>query len=400
MFQHSYFFCLFSLQFHCQQKLINYLQSLNFHTNKMKYTILLLLTSSLFLGSTAFSQEDDIKMIIAEGVEIDSSLISPEAEMAYNSGVDAFKKDQYGDAIQLFSQAIELYPDFEKAYSNRAYCYLSLNNVDKARADFLKLTEIAERPDNAFYELGAIHSEAGDSEKAIEFYSKAIESNAIVAKYHYQKGLENFKLEKYEAAKDDFTGAIVLDKKYAHAYNDRGSANRMLEKMNDAILDYKAATMHDNTLLVAFNNLGSAYREKGEFDNAIKSYTDAINKNKNAYLSLNNRGYAKFEKGDYKGAIEDFKLALSVNKDYAFAYNNMAGAYIKLEQFKEAVDAATKAIQLDKEFGYAFYNRGVAQEMLRNEIQACEDWLTASSLGVNLAESYYQNNGCSSLISE
>ena len=89
-----------------------------------------------------------------------------------------------------------------------------------------------------------------------------------------------------------------------------------------------------------------------------------------------------------------------MNKEYAFAYNNMAGAHIKLEQFKEAVDAATKAIQIDKEFGYAYYNRGVAQEMLRNEIQACEDWVTASSLGVNLAETYYQNNSCSSLISE
>lgn len=366
----------------------------------MKYTKILLFTASLFLGSTVFSQEDEIKMVVAEGVEIDSSAISPEAEQAYNSGVEAFQKDKYAEAVQLFSQAIELHPDFEKAYSNRAYCYLSLNDVDKASADFIKLTEIVEKPDNAYFELGAIQSEKGNSEAAIDYYSKAIDANSTEAKYHYQRGLENFKLEKYEAAKDDFTGAIVLDKKFAHAYNDRGSANRMLEKWNEAIMDYKAATMHDNTLLIAYNNLGSAYREKGEYDSAIKAYTDAINKDKNSYIAINNRGYTKFEKGDYKEAIEDFKLALKVKNDYAFAYNNMAGAYIKLELYKEAVDAATKAIQLDKEFGYAFYNRGVAQEMLRNEIQACEDWVTASSLGVNLAETYYQNNSCSSLISE
>ena len=80
----------------------------------MKYTKILVLTSSFFFGISAFSQEDEVKMVVAEGVEIDSSLISPEAEDAYNSGVEAFKKDKYAEAVQLFTQAIELYPGFEK----------------------------------------------------------------------------------------------------------------------------------------------------------------------------------------------------------------------------------------------------------------------------------------------
>jgi len=347
----------------------------------------------------SFSQEDEPKMIIAEGVEIDSSGISPEAQEAYNAGVAAFEKDRFAEAIGFFTQAIDLAPDFDKAISNRAYCYLSKGDQENAKLDFLKLAEMGSDPGNAFFEIGLMYA-GQDEEQAIVFYTKAIDAKSTDPRFHYRRGLSYFNLEKYELAKDDFTGAITLDGKFAHAYNERGSANRMLDKLDEAIKDYKAATMYDKDLVIAYNNLGSVYREKGEYESAIRAYSDGLGKDKNAFMVLNNRGYAKFEKGDFKGAIEDFKEVIKLKSDYAFAFNNMSAAYIKLEDYKNAVDAATKAIGIDNEFGYAYYNRGVAHEMLRNEVQACEDWMEASVFGVNLAESYFQTNSCSSIISE
>ena len=165
----------------------------------MKYLFSLTIISIVILHSFSFSQEEnEVEMVVAEGVEIDSSLISPEAEEAYNNGVVAFQNDNFTEAITLFTTAINLHEDFEKAYSNRAYCYLSNNDLANAKNDFLKLSEISENPANAYYEIGAINSAEGNGDEAIAFYQKAIESNSSEPKYHYQKGLENFKKENYQ----------------------------------------------------------------------------------------------------------------------------------------------------------------------------------------------------------
>ena len=40
------------------------------------------------------------------------------------------------------------------------------------------------------------------------------------------------------------------------------------------------------------------------------------------------------------------------------------------------------------DYGYAYLNRGIAKEMLRDNIGACEDWKKATQLGVESAKNY------------
>jgi tetratricopeptide (TPR) repeat protein len=57
------------------------------------------------------------------------------ASAAFDRGLGAEGVDDYQTAIADYSEAIRLKPDFELAYSGRAYCYNALGNTLAAKRD-------------------------------------------------------------------------------------------------------------------------------------------------------------------------------------------------------------------------------------------------------------------------
>lgn len=362
------------------------------------YRLVGLVSLSILLCFSANAQEDEeVEMVVADGVEIDSSGIAIEAQEFYNQGITALEGNENRKAVSFFSQAIEIAPDFFQAFSNRAYAHLTLGELEEAKNDFRKAAHLNAELHLPFFEMGAIAERQDSIDAAINYYSMAIDRFRTEEKYHYQRGLQFFKKEEYAKAIADFNSAISLKPSFADALNDRGSANKLLNNLDQAILDYTAATLQNPQFTVAYANLGTAYREKEDYINAISAYAKALKIEKSNAVVLNNRGYAYFLNGNLDEAIADFESALKINKDYGLALNNMAAAYIQKEAYEKAEEFASKAIKLNPDFGQAYCNRGIAREMQRKEKEACEDWSMASSLGINLGETYYHSSSCSTL---
>lgn len=346
---------------------------------------------------SVFSQTDSVKMVVASNVKLDSNAMNPEAQKAYNEGISAFQSKNYEQAIQHFSNAIQLEPSFLQAHTNLAQAYLASKKTDLAEQELLQLTKINDTISTPFYQLGML-AEAKDSlSAAIGFYSKAIERNAGVKKYFYQRGIQYFKLKNYSEAIADFSKTIQFNPNDADAYNDRGSAYRMTNELDKAAADYLQASKLGKST-IAFNNLADVYRAQKQYKKAITTLDQAIQFNADDKLLLNSRGYAKFEDGNYKSAIDDFKKVTTLTPEFAPAYNNVAGAYIELEDYKSALEYSNKAIEKDANLGAAYFNRAIANEMLRKDENACLDWSKAADLGIQAAESYYSKNGCNELI--
>ncbi len=72
----------------------------------------------LMLFYSSIKAQDTVKI---------KSAITPEqqAEMAYNLGLDVLSKKDYNEAIENFSQALQLNPAFDKAYYNRGFAKFS-----------------------------------------------------------------------------------------------------------------------------------------------------------------------------------------------------------------------------------------------------------------------------------
>ena len=64
------------------------------------------------------------------------------AEDHFNSGGDKYDKQNYKGAIQDFTKAIELNPNYTKAYNNRGFAKAELQDYRGAIQDYNKAIEI------------------------------------------------------------------------------------------------------------------------------------------------------------------------------------------------------------------------------------------------------------------
>ena len=149
--------------------------------------------------------------------------LKPDFAAAYNNrGVAKYELEQYKEAIKDYDQAIKLKPDFAEAYNNRGNAKVRLGQLEEAIKDRL-----------------------GQYEAAIKDYNQAIKLNPDFAEAYNNRGLAKARLEQYNEAITDYDQAITLKPDYAEAYNNRGRAKTLIaqnkEAIEEAIKDFDQA---------------------------------------------------------------------------------------------------------------------------------------------------------------
>jgi len=106
-----------------------------------------------------FGLYDDAVAIYNELLVLDSSHFLAEYNLGY---VDLMFMDDYLSAIEHFSRAIDLYPDYFDAYYNRGLCYEILGELDSARENYEKALKIEVNYPKAIEGLNRLDKMKGD----------------------------------------------------------------------------------------------------------------------------------------------------------------------------------------------------------------------------------------------
>lgn len=127
----------------------------------------------------------------------------------FEKGYKYWRNQQYDEAIESYTSAITLNPNFAEAYSNRGLIYANKGQYDKAIEDCNKA--IALDPSNAsgYNYRGFAYADKGQYDKAINDYTKALEldpNNAVV--YYYNSSIAYVNLGATYAKKGDIGRAI------------------------------------------------------------------------------------------------------------------------------------------------------------------------------------------------
>ena len=101
--------------------------------------------------------------------------------------------------------------------------------------------------------------DAGDFNKAIECYTKAIELDFELILAYFSRASAYSNLARYEEAVVDYTKAIELSPDFASLYGNRGAAYNELGRYEDALADLNKAIELDQGYAGAYNNRGYAY---------------------------------------------------------------------------------------------------------------------------------------------
>ncbi|OSS41569.1 TPR repeat [Desulfurella amilsii] len=203
-----------------------------------------------------------------------------------NQAQNYYDQNQFQQAIDDYTKAIQESPNNYMAYINRGIIFFELNRYDEALKNFKKARTI-------------------DPKNAYTYYNSAIVYTKMAS-----TALENDNTYLfYKKAKDELTKAIQNDPNFYKAYINRGLVNYELAFYQDAIDDFTKAIQLKPLDYKAYYNRGIVYYTLANFKVAKSDFTNAIEINPDDANAYFNRGLVYKHENSQKGAASDFYTA-------------------------------------------------------------------------------------------
>lgn len=193
--------------------------------------------------------------------------MAAEYEYYLYKGKELFNAGEPENAIDIYSKAILIAPNEDKAYYNRGCCRLKLKQYEEAIEDFTKAIKLNTHSDNSYAHRGLCYQNLKQYEKAIDDYTEAIELNPLSCNsLLYRNRGDCYKLNgEYYYAKKDYSKAFELD----YGPNKEEIKNLILEveSKNDLLSELQTQYKEENTKI---NELLKELGQNKEASNSIK----------------------------------------------------------------------------------------------------------------------------------
>lgn len=265
-----------------------------------------------------------------------------------------------------------------------------------------------------YYEfLGNLFNEFGESDSAIEYYSKGIslypgsktlyklraESRTgkdIVKEglQDYQKAIEidsNYtdcyisRASYYRSTPDskakaieDYTRAIELKPTYYYLYMDRAAVYLDMKDTLNAVKDLNNTIVMDEEDFFTLERMARMYESIGYYDDAIYEYTLALKFNEDPQYYLN-RAILHSKNENHLLAVKDYLDYLSYEPYDVTAYNNLAYCYLGDGDYDMAKKYFNKSLQYDYRHFDSYiglsimnYRLGELRKSIKNMVKAIE----------------------------
>ena len=314
-------------------------------------------------------------------------------------GIAYYEKGEIEKAIECFTLAIQVVPDWAYAYAYRGFLYGEQEVHDNAIADYAKAIEHQEDYDYAHIKRGESYFAKGDFENALKDCNEAVRIDSDNPRYFFTRGnvllnLENCEdaisnydqsiaiapdadvydyrgranwlLGNLELAMNDFDKAIELNPEQVSAYIYRGIIHTSLGNLKDAIEDFQSALGIEADDYAALINLAIAYRNMKNFDAAISSLDQAINLYPNELEAYYHRGILSQFRGEYIEALDDYMKAFALDEEDAALHTVLFSAHMKLENNDNAQTHEKAARELFEKAKEDYYNRACLESLSGN----------------------------------
>lgn len=307
----------------------------------------------------------------------------------FRQGQELVKQQKFPAAIEKFSEAIQLNPEYSDAITARASCYLLLENYAKALPD---------------YEL-AMKLQPKKSEWCLKAADCNFKLNKIPeAKFLYRKMDEQY-LEVNEYAHEQLVWCDILGRDFqeairrsGEALNDfkendyfyflRGVAYDSLQNFQLSVLSYQSGIKlalgkekRNATLQLRlkpyFFNLAHAHYQLFQFDDALSNINKALSFDGNDPKVLFLKGQIQAQRAEYADALGTLDLAVKNDSLNLNIYMNRAAILKKLNQFNKAISDYSRVIKASDTAFTALALRAQSFESIGKYAEAQKDYQRA-----------------------
>jgi len=237
----------------------------------------------------------------------------------YNRGVDNINRNNIQNAINDFTSALKLYPNFHEAYKSRGSLYLRQYRNKEALDDLKKANALEPNCPSTLFNLGNAYLNLDYITEALNNYDRASELAPDYSEIYHNRGLCYAEGYNYEKALAELTKAIKMSPS-AKAYYDRAVINGSAKNYTEAISDYGDAISLDDKYIDAYHNRGIVYASQELYLNAVADFEKAIslvpeeNVSKKS-LCYKNLGLTFYKMKNYFRAADWFKKYVELRPD-------------------------------------------------------------------------------------
>lgn len=153
------------------------------------------------LKSIAFSENKKFKHASSDNVL---------AQLAYDDGMEYINNNDVESAIQKFTKAVEIDPNFAFAWDNLGISYRKYKDYDNAIAAYQKSLEIYPQGRLPLLNIAIAYNLNKDYEQAIVYYNKFIELYSEDPEGYYGLGLILYTQDQQEEGLDNLVRAYTI----------------------------------------------------------------------------------------------------------------------------------------------------------------------------------------------
>jgi serine/threonine protein kinase len=236
---------------------------------------------------------------------------------------------------------------------------------------------------------GLAYAKAGNYQKAVLEYQKAIQYDPGNSVYHYNLSIAYYELKRFLDALTACQRATALYSKDDDYFNQLNRIYYQLGKYNDALLAIQSAIKLAPHMAVYHYNEGTIYQSLKDYNRAIDSYKKAlsIQKDISTYIKLAD---VYIQQGAIGNAENILKQAIIDYPASHMVHNRLGNIYLKKDNLAGAIMEYSQCIRLQSKEPVYYANLGYAYYHQNRYLDAVNQYQRAIQLSPNNAE--WHNN--------
>jgi len=337
------------------------------------------------------------------------------------SGSAALARGDLDQALADFDSALDEHPESLRARERRAAVFLQMKKFQQALNDCNAALKIDGKLGSAYFTRGLAERDLGDTEKALEDLTKALDSglervDVLTARGALYQSLSARKPEEatkiLEKALNDFDRAVKLDPRHVGARRRRAAIRLDLGDYEGAVADCDEALGADSKLAAAYVLRARGECELSEFDKAVIDCDSAIHLDEILMEAYVIRARARLEKAsemrtlaevaECRQAVADCRTAIDLAKKFrgdpeetihaktilGLAHELRGSIYQALRATKKALAEYEQALATDPYLVSALLRRAVTRSTTEDFAGALNDCNVAASIDSARPEVY------------
>jgi tetratricopeptide (TPR) repeat protein len=302
-----------------------------------------------------------------------ATLQAQTARQYLRAGEDFTKANNYQDAIAQFTKAIELDPDFEKAYVSRAQAYSWTGAHQKAAEDYDRALVFDEKDEELYYFSGREWHLHGNNQFALTKLTTAIQMKKNFEQAYKVRQAVYMEMEEYEMALEDCLVCLKLNDD-EQAYFNLAKVYEKLGMDPEAEEAYKMSLQKNRRVVETHFSYAQLLFRLEKFDEAGLEVTQVLQLDPRHLEGILLESQVLAAQGNYLKASDNLSMASVEYPDEPRIYLYRGDINTRLNQPGYAIIDYSKAIELDPENALLYYKRAGAFEAMRDYEKALLDY--------------------------